>query len=56
MKVGDLVRHVHHGFVGIIVYAAPNGFYRCWTVLPVESNGWLRNCWEANMEMINESR
>jgi hypothetical protein len=56
VKVGDLIRHLNHGFIGIIVYASPNRLRGSWTVMPIEVEGWLRNCWESNMVVISESR
>ena len=55
MKVGDLVKHTHFGYIGIIVGRAQSAFPRAapWIVL---RDGVLRNWWPENIEVINESR
>jgi heat shock protein HspQ len=50
MKIGDLVRHTHFGYIGIIVGRQSS---LAWLVL---WDGVLRNWWPENMEVINESR
>ena len=49
MKVGDLVRHNHFGYIGILVKR--DGAK--WIVLRY---GDLRGWWPENIEVINESR
>ena len=54
MKIGDLVRHTHFGYIGIIVgrQSSYSGAL-AWLVL---RDGMLRNWWPENMEVINENR
>jgi len=49
VKVGDLVRHNHFGYIGILVKR--DGAK--WIVLRY---GDLRGWWPENIEVINESR
>ena len=55
MKIGDLVRHTHFGYIGILVDRASSAFSSGapWVVLRA---GMLRNWWPENIEVINESR
>ncbi len=50
MKIGDLVRHTHFGYIGIIVGRQSS---LAWLVL---RDGVLRNWWPENIEVISESR
>ena len=52
MKVGDLVRHTHFGYIGIIVGRQSPSPLK-WLVL---RDGVLRNWWPENIEVINENR
>jgi len=49
MKVGDLVRHTHYGYVGIIV----GRNFASWSVLRSDI---VSKWWPEHIEVINESR
>jgi len=53
VKIGDLVRHTHFGYIGIIVGRQSSLASPAWLVL---RDGMLRNWWPENMEVINENR
>ena len=61
MKIGDLVKHKHYSYVGIILRKGKTSFRDAWIVLRHGDATWhdtqrIRCWWADDLEVTSESR